>query len=394
MTALAEIVKISFPSLTTGTGPDIFIVNTNLLFKTTLFKSRKYEFTMAGNRITQREIARMCEVSQGIVSMVLTGAPQSARIPEATRRRILECAASCRYRVNALARQLRSGRSTTVLVVASRTFSFFMESLLRLLELQLIETGFRMMTARVASGAPDVAAQLEPVLEFDYAGVICLDHCAPVRDASVSAVLARHAHVVYLSEPAQDPKAPFIDLDFGAGVAEAVEYLTQARPGPVALCLNGVVDRAMEGRRQGYLEGLERCGIALQPELIWRPSELVPEGFFDGREYNFGWAERIYRELIVPQRPSGVIVWNDQAAVALVKQLTRRNVRIPGEVAVIGYGAGDILGWACEPPLTSISHGDEEIARLLCRRLTELLAGEDAPRRTMVASRLIRRESA
>ena len=78
---------------------------------------------IGSKQITQKELAKLANVSQSVISLVLNNSPLKARIPQQTRNRVLEIARQHNYRVNPVARQLRSGQSRLINVVSPVVFS-------------------------------------------------------------------------------------------------------------------------------------------------------------------------------------------------------------------------------------------------------------------------------
>lgn len=119
-------------------------------------------------------------------------------------------------------------------------------------------------------------------------------------------------------------------------------------------------------RLRGYRQALEARGIAVDSRLLVRAE--------DGWHRANG-ARAISSLLDAGVKPDGVIAFNDALAMGAMFALEARGLRIPEDVAVIGFDDTDDARFAT-PPLTTVDPGRREIARvavdLLCRRVKGL----------------------
>src|SRR5699024_11236219 len=73
---------------------------------------------------------------------------------------------------------------------------------------------------------------------------------------------------------------------------------------------------------------------------------------------------------------------NDDLAIGVLAALRRRGLRVPGDVAVIGYDDTSDAPFA-SPPLTTISPDKASLARTALDLLTERIQGHDGPPRVI-----------
>jgi LacI family transcriptional regulator len=98
-------------------------------------------------------------------------------------------------------------------------------------------------------------------------------------------------------------------------------------------------------------------------------------GFYEGY-YSVESGEKAGESLLaMPRRelPDAVVSANDQMAIGVVKALTRAGVRVPEDVAVVGFD--DIFpGSLCDPPLTTVHQPMRLLGERACARLLERIA--------------------
>jgi len=84
---------------------------------------------------------------------------------------------------------------------------------------------------------------------------------------------------------------------------------------------------------------------------------------------------------------------NDQIARGVADALREAGVRVPDQVAIVGYDNWDVMAQACRPPLTTIDLNLVEIGRTAALRLLDAIAGNRAAGTQTVPARLVVRES-
>lgn len=149
------------------------------------------------------------------------------------------------------------------------------------------------------------------------------------------------------------------------------------------------VGHAIEGegakrRREGFRDALATSGVAIAPAWeVWVPTTLMEDGQVAG--------ERI---LGLAERPSALFVTTDRQAMAVVNRLLEGGVRVPEDIAVVGYD--DIPYAACSRvPLTTVAipmrRMGEQAAEILFDRLDGI--GSAEPRQVLLVPELLVRGS-
>ena len=149
--------------------------------------------------------------------------------------------------------------------------------------------------------------------------------------------------------------------------------------------------RHLETRKTSFVETCARLGIAESADLFsCAPgSHLRGEDLYDvGREQL---AERLRR----PDRPTGVVCYNDTMAATVWAAAEDAGLAVPEDLSIVGF---DNEPFAANPthPLTTIDPGFEEMGLLAARRMAALIergGREQTPKRSLVTPHLIIRGS-
>ncbi|MFU2338099.1 LacI family DNA-binding transcriptional regulator [Streptomyces albidoflavus] len=315
----------------------------------------------AASRPTSKDVARAAGVSQAAVSLVL-GGKWPGRVSAATAERVREAARALGYRPNLAARDLRTGRTrTALLVVPALTNEFF---------------------ARVHAGAASVAA----AHGFGVLLYPSPEGTGPATDPFASAPAALDG-VLASSMAAQALSG------IGAGALPLVMLDSDPATGPGTATVNLAI---ADGMRQaaGHLLGLgHRDLVHLAADVdSWtfevRAAALAasvaaaPGARLRTRRCALGVAEAqaaVTALLTAPgERPTALVCDDDLLAAGACKAARRLGVRVPGELSVTGFD--DLtLATAIEPELTTVTLPAEEFgARGMAALLTAVNGGTPA----------------
>lgn len=315
-------------------------------------------------RISQREIARLANVRQETVSAVLNpNSRGNTRVSAESRERILRIAAEHNYRPNLQARILRgdSGSNLVGVLINAQISQFFYDLLLPL-EVELRKRHRRMIIGQLGNDAAEAESVLQNFIDYNLDGVIVLHHDISDGRRLFNHYLPLLPETVFLEVPPGVSGAAAVSIDFANGVREAVAHLAAGGRRRIALCMNDLRFLSMQMRLEGYRRGIEEAGRPFDESLIFirepRPDYTFAELISDAVDL-----------LAVRGKADAVIAGNDEWALALLREMNRRGLPVPGKVALVGYGNILNICRSTTPELTSIHHGMEELAAKLAAAL-------------------------
>lgn len=132
-------------------------------------------------------------------------------------------------------------------------------------------------------------------------------------------------------------------------------------------------------RTQGFLQAIEAAGLEISESRIRHGDYTQDSG------------EAMAAELAAEDF-DGIFVANDTMAVGAMRQLQSRGLRIPHDVAMVGFD--DLpLAATTDPPLTSISQPIEGIAEAALTMLTDQISDPNDVRSSLLPVHLVRRAS-
>jgi DNA-binding LacI/PurR family transcriptional regulator len=328
-----------------------------------------------------QDIARLAGVSTSTVSRALN---QSSLVNDETRLRIEELARSLNYSINVGARNLRLQRNRTVAVVVpydARTRQHisdpFFVSMLGSLADALTERGYDMLFSRIDAERLDLAGEI--AASGRAIGVILIGQWH--HHDQLNELAARHSPLVVWG--AQLPQQLYctIGSDNVAGGCLATEHLLGL--GRERIAFFGDIDLPEVAQRfEGYRQALARHGRPLDERLVRRTA------FIEGS------AEQAIAQMAERRvRYEGLFASSDLLAMGAIGALRERGLRVPQDVAVVGYDDVE-LARHFHPSLSTIRQPILEGAQALVDALLAIVQGERAAPRVLPAQLIVRESSA
>jgi LacI family transcriptional regulator len=181
-----------------------------------------------------------------------------------------------------------------------------------------------------------------------------------------------------------DGMFPSIVPDEFAGGYTATRRLIEAGHRRIGLVNLDPEIPAAVGRRAGYERALHEAGIAVDPQLIVSGFATATGGF-----------ERTCELLDLPDPPSGIFCANDRMAMGAYDGIKERGLRIPADVAVIGFDNQDVIASYLRPALTTVALPFEDMGAAAVALLREISDADETPTPLRIELRgpLIERDS-
>ncbi|MFI0443904.1 LacI family DNA-binding transcriptional regulator [Actinomadura sp. 6N118] len=311
-------------------------------------------------RPTLEEVAARAGVGRGTVSRVINGSP---RVSAQAREAVLQAIDELGYVPNRAARTLVTRRTDTVaLVVAESEQRLFDEpyfaGIIRGISSELNATGLQLLLALAQS--PDEYARLEHYLTGQHVDGVLLTSLhgddplpAKLEASGVPTVLGG-------CPPGLSPVS-YVDVDNRKGARLATEYLLEKGRRRIA-AIAGPQDMGVGvDRLAGYRDALAAAGMP----------ELVAYGDFSESSGVTAAAE------LLDQAPDmdAVFAADDPMALGAMQVLQKAGLRIPDDVAVIGFEDSARAPLA-DPPLTTVHQSVENMGREMARLLIARIRGE------------------
>ncbi|MCM4170178.1 LacI family transcriptional regulator [Arenibacter sp. TNZ] len=333
------------------------------------------------NKTTIHDIAKALNIDASTVSRALNNSP---RVSQKTKEKILSKANELGYQRNLLASNLRKNKTNTIGVIVPRISRHFFSSVISGIEEAAFDAGYNVI----------ICQSLEQLKrEQDIVGTLLANRVAGVL-LSVSMETNEYDHLWNI----KNNRTPFLFFDRHCDIDGISSVLIDDFQGGFDatehLILNGCKnighfsgpqELAIYGNRQaGYIKALEKHNIPYRPELVLRSSLME----FDG-------AEGAKTLLSLPQKIDGLFSANDIAAIGAMKYFKNKGIRIPDDIAIVGFSNEPISG-IIDPSLTTIDQPGFQIGQISTKLLLEEINSSSKSTKgktTILKSSLIERDS-
>ena len=315
-------------------------------------------------KVTIKDIAKMCNVSTQTVSRVINNRPD---VSNDTREAIEKAIAEMGYQPSALARSLVQQRSYTLgVIIAGLKYVGVSQTLNGITE-QCETSGYSLLIKELPRfDTPDIVPVIEALIAHHVEGII---FAAPELNENVKIAQAQLPAfcppIIFLKSQAT-PNYTTLSVDNYGGARRAVEYLISVGRRRIGLITGPLEWLEARQRKQGWEDALRAAG-ELGFERHWT------EGNWSSSSGESAFAELVGRY----PKMDAVFVSNDQMALGVLHYAHEHNIRIPQDLAVIGFD-NVVESAYYTPSLTTVTHPLRELGSLAVETLLAQIEGEDS----------------
>ena len=334
--------------------------------------------------VTMRDVAKLAGVSQSTVSRVLNGATETIPIGEETRQRVMVAVEKLGYYPNLHAGSLRGQKTFMIAMMVADIANPFYHPMVRAVQDMARANRYDVMIANTDHMRDGELHFIESVIRRPVDGVIMVPYHLTEED--FDGLIGRTGvAVVALGQHINHPKVDTVFGDDDKAVAEAITWLIHER-GHRRIGFIGVTSSFTAGarRREAFLDAMRRADVPIYPEM------------FEIGDWSSASGEHAMGVLLgLPRPPTAVFAVNDLMAIGAMEAVQKAGLRIPEDVAIVGFDDIPATTWV-RPRLTTVAQHSAEMGRVMAEALFERIHGEysGAGRRSEVRCYLVVRESA
>jgi len=327
-------------------------------------------------RPTSRDVAQAAGVSQAAVSLVL-GEKWRGRVSEATAERVREAAQELGYRPNLAARNLRLGRTRTVLLVVPALTTEFFAGVYTGAARVAAEHGFGVVLYPSPEGigpARDPFGSARAALDGVIASSMAADALTAIRGDQLPLVMLD-------SDPEGSLGAATVNLDIRDGVRQIAEHLLTLGHRHFLHLAADIPSWTFEVRAR---ELTTRLAEVPGTHLRTARAPISIEGASEAAE----------AALRAPgPRPTALVCDDDKLAAGAYKAARRLSLRIPEDLSITGLD--DLaLSRAIDPELTTVRLNAELFGERGMQALLAVLENKTPPQGDIPVELVVRGSTA
>lgn len=331
--------------------------------------------------VTIYDLADKLKISVATVSRALK---DDSVVSKKTKKKIADLAEEMGYRSNHFARNLRQQKTHTIGVIVHELNSTFINAVLGGIEKVTTEAGYDLIITHSSESQVKEAANAKNLFHKRVDGLIAslafdtsdLDHFKPLIDKGVP--------VIFFDRVEENGNNTAVIINNYKSGYEATKHLIDQGCKKIAHITSSLKRNVYSQRYKGYREALADNGIAVDESLVLINDLSEKAGI-----------ESAMQVLKMEPLPDGAFITNDFVAAVFMRTLKEHGLKIPGDIAVVGFN-NDAIGKLIEPTLTTINYPGKDIGEIAARNLINHLKGESNINHTntiIVRSELIVRKS-
>lgn len=304
-------------------------------------------------KTTIKDIADALNITPSAVSRALHDHP---RISDKTKDAVRKVAEELAYQPNQLASALRNGRSNLVGVIIPRTNSYFFSSVVESLEEELNKNGYNVVVTQSNESFEKECRNIEALLQIQVDGIIASMANETTDLMPYQKIKEKGIPLVFFDRGENDLGVDFIGIDDYQSSHMIVKHLVDQGCKRIAHIGGFSRTRIYKERIKGYKDALAKYHLP-EDECLLLEGELT---IADGREKM---EELLGLDLV----PDAVYAAGDYAALGALQVLQERGIKVPQDVALVGF-SNEPFTSLVSPAITTVNQHNHDIGKLAAKQ--------------------------
>ena len=310
--------------------------------------------------ITIYDLARKLDLSIATVSRALKDDPV---VSKKTKKRISDLAQELGYRSNHFARNLRTRRTMTIGVIIPRINSYFMSAVIAGMENIANHEGYNLIISQSSESVDKERANATTFFNSRVDGLLVSLAYNTTSLAHFEPFFKKKTPLIFFDRVADHKDCTCILIDNQKAAYDATTHL-------ISLGRRRIVHITAPSKRNVYTDRLKGYKEALNDNHIPYQDNYVITGNLSQEAGSD--AAALIRSM--SPLPDAVFVANDNCAVGCMVAIRQMGIRIPQDIAFVGFN-NDPVCTVVEPNLTTINYPGYEMGQLAARSLIDHLNG-------------------
>jgi LacI family transcriptional regulator len=332
-------------------------------------------------RYTIRDIAEQSGVSLSTVSLVMNDNP---RISQATRERVLKTMERLGYQPNRMARALAWRHSRTLAVLVPQLRHAFADvyfgEIVSGIHDRACKLGYKILLEAARNDFVETKEYLGLYDQKFVDGILFLG--ANARHRFVSDFADRSRPFLMVNNYSKDFDLNYVVSNYRYGAWQVAQHLVRLGHRRIGFIAGGLVEiQTSRDIFESFKEVLAEHRIEFDPRLV-ADGLLTEEGGMNS-------AEQLLRQ---DPEMTAIFALNDKMALGAIKKLHELGLRVPHDIAVVGFDDIPAASYSI-PGLTTVHQPLYEIGKMACERLIELIHGKTERVQEVIPIYLVVRES-
>lgn len=307
--------------------------------------------------VTIYDLAKELNYSPSTISRALNN---HKSISKKATKEVQKAAKKLGYRPNSIAASLRNNKSKTIGIMIARINRPFISSLISGIEEVAREAGFNVIISQSNDKYENEISNAKALYESRIGGLIVSLGMETINTDHFKLFAEKNIPLVFVDRvPEQFNSYKVIIDNYSAGF-KATQHLIDGGCKRIAHFAGAQHLNVYRLRKKGYIDALTNNGLDIDEDLIL---DLNTMSFEEGKIAT----EKL---LDMDNPPDGLFSSNDTAAVSAILCAKERGIKIPEELAIIGFN-DDPMASIVEPALSTVSHPAMHMGRISAQKVLE-----------------------
>ena len=326
------------------------------------------------------DVAKAVGVASSTVSRALNG---HSDISPTTRQAILDAARQLDYHPNLLAQSLKSRETHTLGVLIPDIERPFFATVVSGIQAVATEAGYRVMITQSKESYRTEVSNVQALVASQVDGLLICHSRETENFDHVQPGACRGIPIVHFDRVSNEVDSAKVILDDWNGAYNITEHLIQQGARRIAILAGPESLLISRNRLAGYQSALKRYSLPQRPEYEVHIEFQTAEA-----------EAALTAWLALPEPPDAIFAINYTNAFDLLVALKKRRIRVPQDVAVVGFG-DEFMAAMIEPALTTVDLHPYRIGQQAARLILEQLQLKELfqPRTFVISGDLIIRQS-
>jgi len=307
---------------------------------------------------TIKDVARYTGLSIATISKYING----GNVLEKNRVLIEEAIKALDFKVNEIARGLKTNKSMTIGVLIPSLENVFITSIISNIESILIQNGYSTIICDYRENEKLEREKTEFLLSKMVDGIITMPYSN--NGEHIKRALEKNIPVVLIDRPIKDVNCDVVLVDNLNASYDAIEQLITRGHKRIGIICGPEEIFTSQERLKGYLRVYEDYSMEVDPRLIKHGNYQIDSGY------------KLTNELLdMEPRPTAIYVTNYEMTLGAIMAINERGVSIPDELSIIGF---DNIQMAkiVKPPLSIVVQPMQQIGETAANILLKRLKGD------------------
>ncbi|MGV3764749.1 MAG: LacI family DNA-binding transcriptional regulator [Chitinophagaceae bacterium] len=291
--------------------------------------------------VTIYDIASHLKISAATVSRGLQDHPAISRD---TKKRILAAAKKLGYRTNTFAKSLRTRRTNTIGVIVPRLNSYFISTVLAGMETTANKEGYNLIISQSLESFEKEQQAVLTMYNKQVDGLLISLAADTPSIEHLELFFSRKIPVIFFDRAQTTNLHTSILIDNFRAAYRATTHLLEQGCKRLMHLGGNTLRNVYADRLAGFKQALKDHHIRFSDKLLLQ-TDLSEDAGLAAADYI----------LELKDRPDGVFVANDNCAVHCMRRLLQEGVKIPEDIAFVGFN-NDPITRVIDPGLTSINY--------------------------------------